>query len=351
MAVLDRSKKEMKESRFLQGLMSLPIGTLLKVFRQKPVVIDGQTLDPEMQMVLILRKLKKAPGMGDRPPEVSRKHIFRDARVHGICVENIHSEDIEIPSPEGHSIKARLYQREHSHTKPQALLVFLHGGGFVLGDVESYDHICRFICEQASVSVFSVDYRLAPEHPFPSGINDSLAAYRWALANAQRLNADPERFAVGGDSAGANFATHIAQAMTSEVAGQPIFQWLIYPTADRTRSYPSSTLFADGFFLRAKDIDYFTEHYQSSSISDERVSPIHGKLQGLPPALIVTAGFDPLRDEGESYAEALKKAGNQVELLRFPGMIHGFINMIGFSPAAKKNLKLATQHLKDALHV
>ena len=351
MTLAVRSKKEIKEHRIIQALMQLPLGPLLRVFRQKPIIVDNQTLHSEMQMILLLRKLKKSPGMGDRPPEVSRKYLLRDARVHGITVaRDIHTEDFEIPTSEGHSVKARLYQLDKSAKTTQPLLVFLHGGGFVLGDLETYDHVCRFICNQADVSILSVDYRLAPEHPFPHGLNDSIAAYRWAIANADRLNADPKRFAVGGDSAGANFATQIAQITTDEGKDRPIYQWLIYPTTDRSKAYPSATLFADGFFLRTKDVHYFTDHYQTPSKHDVRVSPIKGQLSGLPQALIVTAGFDPLRDEGEAYARALESAGSKVELVRFPGMIHGFMNLIGISPAARKNLSQATKYLKDAMH-
>ncbi len=348
-----RSPKELKEHRFLESLLRLPLGILLRAFRQKPVIKDGQTLHPEMQAILLLRKMKKSPGMGDRPPLASRKALRRDARVHGYRTANeIATIEHNIPTDDGSLIKARLYKPNGLGKDPGPLLVFFHGGGFVLGDIESYDPVCRFVCDKAQIRLLSVDYRLAPEFPFPTGLSDSIAAYRWAYSNAELLGANPYSIAVGGDSAGANFAAHIAQITAVEGKAQPLYQWLIYPTLDRSRAYPSAQLFADGFFLRAKDLAYFNEHYGATDPHDVRVSIINGpRLSGLARTLVVTAGFDPLRDEGEAYAEALRRAGTRVDLIRFPGLIHGFINMIGLSPEAKRSFGEAVNHLKGAMHV
>ena len=354
MNLYERSKQEAKEHRIIAGIMRLPLRVMLRTFRQKPIVKDGQKLHPEMQTILLLRRLKKSPGMADRPPAASRKALRRDARVHGLRTpRGIRAVDHEIPVGEEAAIKGRLYTIESAPSSPNGspIFVFFHGGGFVLGDIDAYDHVCRFICDQAQVSVLSVDYRLAPEFPFPTGLNDCLAAYHWVHANADRLGVDGGRVAIGGDSAGANFATIIAQVTAAEGRHLPFYQWLIYPTVDRTVDYPSATLFADEFFLRAKDIAYFDEHYGASDRSDGRVSPIKGqKLSGLARTLIVTAGFDLLRDEGEAYAEALRRAGTRVEVMRFPGLIHGFINMIGLSPEAKKSFGKAVKHLKEVIH-
>jgi acetyl esterase len=181
------------------------------------------------------------------------------------------------------------------------------------------------------VQVLSIDYRLAPEHPFPAAVEDAHAAYLWARAHAGELDADPSRVAVGGDSAGGNLAAVVAQLTRGPEA--PAAQLLLYPAIDRTREHPSILRFADGFFLTKKDIDFFTGHYVAASPRDDaRVSPLCARdLSSLAPALVITAGFDPLRDEGEAYAAALRAAGTHAELRRFPEMIHGFVNLVGVS--------------------
>jgi acetyl esterase/lipase len=187
------------------------------------------------------------------------------------------------------------------------------------------------------VHVVSVDYRLAPESRFPAAVEDAYAALRWAFANAARLGADPARVAVGGDSAGANLATVASRLARDDGGPVPALQLLIYPTVDRTKPYPSLDLFAAGFFLTRGEIDWFYQHYSAGvEPADPRLNPLLGTdLSGLAPALVVTAGFDPLRDEGEAYAAALHAAGTPVTLRRKSTMIHGFINMIDISSSAR----------------
>jgi acetyl esterase len=211
------------------------------------------------------------------------------------------------------------------------LLVFFHGGGFVVGDIETHDALCRLICRDAEVHVLSVEYRLAPEHKAPAATEDAYAAYQWAVAHVGELGADPARIAVGGDSAGGNLATAVAQLARIQGAPLPALQLLIYPVTNFfSGDTRSKTLFANGFFLTKKDMDWFEAHYLGGAAidaSDPRVSPLLADdLSGLPPALVVTAGFDPLRDEGTQYAEAMAAAGVPVDHRQFGSLIHGFAN-------------------------
>jgi acetyl esterase len=195
------------------------------------------------------------------------------------------------------------------------------------------------LCRHAGVHVLSVDYRLAPEDPFPAAVDDAVAALDWALDHAADLGADPARVAIGGDSAGGNLA-----AVASQHADRrPALQVLIYPAADMETEHPSHGLFGEGFYLTTADRDWYHAHYFSGpggpGVDDPRALPLaRGALAGVPPAFVVTAAFDPLRDEGEAYAAALHQAGVPVLLRRFDGLIHGFVNMTGISPACRDAL-------------
>ena len=210
-------------------------------------------------------------------------------------------------------------------------MIFIHGGGFVIGDLDSHDDLCRLICRDAGVHVLSVDYRLAPEHKAPAAADDGFAAYRWAREHAAELGADPDRVAVGGDSAGGNIAAVVAQRARAEGVPQPALQLLIYPWTNPSGETRSQTLFASGYFLTKADIEWFADKYvtgASVQITDPVVSPLLADdLSGLAPALVLTGGFDPLRDEGVAYAEALRAAGVAVDLRQAGALIHGFANM------------------------
>jgi acetyl esterase len=217
--------------------------------------------------------------------------------------------------------------------------VYLHGGGFVIGDVDTHDEPCRLLCRHAGTHVLSVDYRLAPEHPFPAALDDARAALRWARAHAAALGADASRVAVGGDSAGANLAT-VAARLAAREGAPPDAQLLVYPPTDGPTARPSRALFGDGWFLDRADRDAFMAHYTAGAgvgEEDPRISPLRAAdLGGLPPALVVTAGFDILRDEGEAYAAALAAAGTPVRAYGEDALPHGFIHMTGVAPAAHR---------------
>jgi acetyl esterase len=236
--------------------------------------------------------------------------------------------ELEVDGGEG-PLAARLYtpQRTVASADPPPLLVFLHGGGWVIGDLDSHDEPCRVLCRFADVAVLAVDYRLAPEHPFPAAVDDACAAFTWARKHAEARGADPARVAVGGDSAGGNLAAVVAQHLRGDVAA-PSAQVLIYPGVDSSRRYPSRERFGTGLLLTDADMTWFDQHYTGGAdASDPRRSPLLAPdLSGLAPAAVVTAAFDPLRDEGEAYAARLRESGVPVLAWRAPGLVHGFLN-------------------------
>ncbi|MEA2436800.1 MAG: hypothetical protein QOF65_1356 [Thermoleophilaceae bacterium] len=238
-------------------------------------------------------------------------------------------------------VPMRIYRPE---ADPIATLMFIHGGGFVIGDLDSYDAQCRVLCSRVGVTVVSVDYRLAPEHPFPAGVEDALAAFDWVVAH----EAGP--IVVGGDSAGGNLSTVTAQARRdSDIAAQ----LLIYPAADLANEYPSMEENGEGLFLTRDDMDWFHHHYlgeDESARSDPRASPLLADdLSGLPPALVYTAQYDPLRDAGDAYAEALSAAGVKVIHRRFDGLIHGFFGLGPLSRAAQAAIDQICDDLRGVL--
>ena len=235
---------------------------------------------------------------------------------------------MSIPGPAG-EIPARHYRPAGDAAAP--LLVFYHGGGWVIGDLDTHDALCRLTCRDAGIHVLSIDYRLAPEHPAPAAIDDAFAAFEWAYEHADELGAIPRRVAVGGDSVGGNLAAVVCQLARDKGGPTPVLQWLIYPRTDFTARTRSLSLFARGFALTKRDMDWFESQYlRGSGIdrADPRVSPLLAEsLSGLAPALIAIAGFDPLRDEGESYAVALRAAGTAVDLRSMGSLTHGFANL------------------------
>jgi acetyl esterase len=239
--------------------------------------------------------------------------------------------DLAAKGPAG-DIPLRLYRGQGTDTsKPQPALVYYHGGGWVLGNLDSHDGVCRDIANAAECTVISVDYRLAPEAKFPAAADDAIAAARWIHDNAADLGVDRTRLAVGGDSAGGNLSAVVALHARDNGGPKLKLQVLIYPSADMSSVYPSYEEFAEQLPLTRTTMDWFVDLYLRSrekDAKDWRASPLHAKsLAGLPPAFIITAAMDPLRDEGEAFARALLKAGVPVEVKRFDGQIHGFLTM------------------------
>jgi len=297
-----------------------------RVLAGRPVVIDGQRLAVETQLMLRLQRLARLPGPETLPIPAARTALLHQSRV----VAGRHPIGAVRDVPVG-DLRGRLYTPTGDRADPTGLLVFFHGGGFMYGDLDSHDAPCRFLAERAGVRVLAVDYRLAPEHPFPAAFDDALAAYRWAVENALTLGVDPDRIAVGGDSAGGNLAAGVALAAARE--GLPLaFQLLVYPATDATRQTRSFELFGSGFYLTRRFMELANELYvpDEADRKDPHASPLFDDVpEGLAPAYVATAGFDPLRDEGEAYARKLCDAGVRVEMHRFPDQIHGFFNVLG----------------------
>lgn len=238
--------------------------------------------------------------------------------------------DTHIPGPAG-ELKLRIYTPNGAGPFP--ILMYFHGGGFVIGDLDTFDSLCRETSAGAGVVMVSVDYRLAPEHPFPAASDDCLAATRWAAAHAAELNGDGSRIGVSGDSAGGNLAAGTALRLRDEGGPALRAQLLVYPVVDADpAAYPSMTENAEGYLLSRKDMEWFVGHYVKNPAAGplSTLCPIKAASHaGLPPALVITAEFDPLRDEGNAYAEKLKAAGVAVEARCYAGAIHGFYTFFG----------------------
>jgi len=227
-------------------------------------------------------------------------------------------------------LRARHYAPPESGG-PHPLLVFLHGGGWVVGDLDTHDQPCRLLASASGARVLSVDYRLAPEDPFPAPVDDAVAAFRAAVADAARLRSDPARVAVAGDSAGGHLAAVTALVCAREGGPAPAFQLLIYPVTDCVRVAASRRIFAEGFLLTKENMEWYEDQLAPPGVDrgDPRISPLLAPdLDGLAPALVVTAGFDPLRDEGEAYGARLKEAGVRAIVRRYPGYVHGFTHAL-----------------------
>ncbi|MGH2476508.1 MAG: alpha/beta hydrolase [Candidatus Limnocylindrales bacterium] len=237
---------------------------------------------------------------------------------------------------------------------PRPVLVYFHGGGWVIGDLETHDGTVRALAAASGVTIVSVDYRLAPEHPFPAAIDDCMAAVRWVAepSTAAELGIDPTRMAVGGDSAGGNLAAVVAQLLCDD--GPPLrFQLLVYPVTEMHLSHPSIDENADGYFLTKADMIWFRDHYcAGEDWSDPRMSPLHAAdeaVRGVAPALVITAEYDPLRDEGEAYAAKLAAAGVDATVSRYDCVIHGFFSMGDLVPEGKAAIDEAAEALRLAL--
>jgi acetyl esterase len=257
--------------------------------------------------------------------------------------------DRTIPGPAG-DIPVRIYVPT-DEAGPRPTLVYFHGGGWVIGDLDTHDGTVRSIAEGSGATVVSVGYRLAPEEPFPAAIDDCLAAVKWVADNAAEPDVDPARLAVGGDSAGGNLAA-VAAIELRDTPVDLVFQLLIYPVTDGTMTRPSIDANAEGYFLTKDTMDWFWEQYVGAGDrTGPRVSPVHvpdEALVGLPPALVITAEFDPLRDEGEAYGARLVGAGVEVTTSRYDGVIHGFFSLRDLVPEGKAAVDQACEALRRA---
>lgn len=310
-----------------------------------PVVPEIQTL---------LDQLAAAPiDLQAIAPEEMRALYGALAAVDGPPLEVGSVEDRTVPGPGG-PIPVRVYRPEGSARPP--VLVWFHGGGWVIGDLDTADPTARKLCARADVAVVSVDYRLAPEHPCPAAADDAWAATTWVAAHGQELGVDATRLAVGGDSAGGNLAALVAVRARDEGAPAVAHQLLVYPATDLRMEHPSITENGEGYFLTEATMRWFRGHYLGDDArhgdpASPHVSPlVADDLAGVAPAQVLTAEYDPLRDEGDAYAARLAEAGVPVDHVPHAGLVHGFFAMGGLAPVADEAVSAAARRLRVALH-
>lgn len=310
---------------------------------------DGLELDLQTQVMLRLANRAGITDWQARGVVEGRRLMIESSGLLAARPKGALSVRNEAIPVTGGAVPVRIYTPEGA-PRPMPMVVYYHGGGFVLGSLETHDGECRALALGAGAIVISVDYRLAPEHRFPTAIEDGIAAFTWAAAQAAALGGDPRRMAVAGDSAGGNIAAVVARE-TRGHATAPILQVLVYPALDLTRKGASHALFRDGFLLTKAAIEWFLDNYMGGADpAVVRASPLLAEdLEGLPPAVILTAGFDPLRDEGEAYAKKLADAGLSVTHRRFDGLVHGFFGMSGGITEASRALDFTIRELRRGL--
>ncbi len=340
----------------VRALLALPDGVLRGIVGS-PVLLDGQHLEIEAQLALRLLEWVGARDLATLSVTDARTRVERDVRTFaGAVVRRVAVEDVAVGGGAG-PLRARLYAPEQPAIarlgdRLDPLLVFFHGGGFVVCDLDTHDNPCRFIASHAGVRVLSVEYRRAPEAMFPGPADDALAAFRDVVRRAGEWGVDPARVGVGGDSAGGNLAAGVALCSARDGHHAPAFQLLIYPWLDLSRKRRSYELFGRGFYLTESDLDWYKRHYLGGGEDalDALCSPLLAEdLGGVAPAYIATAGFDPLRDEGEEYAARLAAAGVPVALRRHAGLVHGFLNTVGSGRVAREALLEAAGALRVGL--
>lgn len=351
MTVIDRpvavaSTRRLTAAERVQRAMFTTIGRVPGAILSRavsPVVnSDGDVMAPEI--ALLMKVAASEPDFSDGTVPEARASMDNDCRVFADEAPSVDVADLVLPS----GIRASLYRPA---ARSDGLVIFLHGGGFVLGSRAGYDAPVRLIADRAGVAVLSVEYRLAPEAPFPAPVDDALEAWRFAVRHAVEWGADPERIVLLGDSAGANLCAVLANELAGEPI-RPIMQVLMYPVVDAVGTHASRAEFADNPALTAKQIDWLAGLYLPDGPSelDPRVSPLHADdLSGAPPTLITVAGFDALRDEAIAYADRLAAAGVPTRLMREGGLVHGYISLTRISRTAREALDRVADAIAGAL--
>jgi acetyl esterase len=325
----------MKRFLYLAARMTalLPRRLQIALSGRPAVVVDGQQLDPQVQLLLALRRRRGQYGLVEPTVEAGRRRYRAESTIFNPRPTKVGAvRDLEVAG-----LPARHYAPERSDGAP--LTVYFHGGGFVIGDLDTHDEPCRMLCRHSGAHVVSIAYRLAPEHPYPAAVEDAFAAHRWARANAASFGADPRRVAVGGDSAGANLAAVVA------MHDAPSAQLLLYPPVDEATDRPSRHLFDKGFFLSLADHDAFGRYYAPKVVSMLDL-PF---ASSPPPAVVAIAGFDILRDEGEAWARKLQESGAPARVLRYPGLGHGFIHMTTVATTARRAMVEIAETWREVL--
>jgi acetyl esterase len=340
------------EYRIVRSLCRLSPRAQRRLFGPPPE-IDGQVLAPDVHVVLSLAaRVGEDSLTGGLPPAEARALARRGAEgVAGPPIPMAEVRDLELTGA-AWPLPARLYVPHGAPPPPRPTIVHYHGGGWMVGDLETNDSACRLLAAHSGTVVLSPTYRLAPEHPFPAAVEDAQATWLAALAMAGEIGADPTRIAVGGDSAGANLAAGICLAMRDANGPMPVMQLLIYPATEAIDPRPSRALFGEGFFLTQMDIAHCERAYlPDKSMGYEPLASMlrAPDLAGLPPAYVATAGFDPLRDEGEEYAARLLAAGVPAAARRHPRLTHLFANLTQVSRSSREAMLEAAGALRMGL--
>ena len=310
-------------------------------------------LDPESQRLIDLMAAANRPAWNTLTPKAARElYLSLRPAAQGPRPAEVKVVDRAIPGPAG-ELPVRLYRPASAPADARLpCLVYAHGGGWVFGNLDSHDVLCAQFALEAGIVVFAVDYRLAPEARFPGAFDDVVAGLQWVAANAQSIGVDPSRLAIGGDSAGGNLAAAVSLWARDNNGPKLRLQLLAYPVTDAIGRAESYRRYEDGYGLNAATMEWFFDHYppDNASRADWRVSPLRAKsLAGLPPALVITAGYDPLRDEGRAYAARLHQEGTQADLMEFGGMLHGFLSSPMLLHGARRGTSLAAATLREAL--
>ena len=333
-----------------KAVFSLPTQVKRRLVGPAPRV-DGNEMDLDSQITLMLLKAQGVDGLAGRDVALSRASMLKlSAAVGAGTAPSVGTRGLMVDGAAG-PIPARLYTPKDLPAG-SPLVVFFHGGGFVLGDLDSHDAPCRYIAERAGVRVLAVDYRLAPEDIFPAAADDAVAATLWAIAHADQLGADPKRVAVSGDSAGGNLSAVVSRELSLRGGPQPAFALLFYPVTGADPANRSRDTFASGYFLTKADIEWFRQQYtpEPGQDTDPKFHVLHADgLGGIGRTHVVVAGFDPLRDEGAAYAQRLRDAGVDATTQLAPGALHGFLNSVGVSADARVDVDTALDVLRTVL--
>ena len=316
-----------------------------------PVSTTMAELDPQVQQVLDLLDRQRTPPTHGVSVETAREqHDELFSMVDPEPVGDV--REFTVPGPE-RPIPVRVYAPADGPDEPSGVFVTFHGGGWVLGDLDTHDPFCRAVTNAAGCLVLSVDYRRAPEHPFPAAVEDCYAAVEWAATYAGDLGGDPGRVAVGGDSAGGNLAAAVTLLARDRGAPDLCHQSLVYPAVNSGvgAAFDSYEANGEGYLLERESMEWFEERYIRNDLDarNEYAAPLLARdLSGLPPATVITAGVDPLRDEGIAYVDRLEESGVAVEHEHFPGMIHGFVSMLDVVDRSHDGVETVADGLRDA---
>jgi acetyl esterase len=326
------------QGALLRRLLRAPAALTRGLGTEPPAVLDGQTLDPQLALLVRLARLANAPGIESLTPDEARARAELEYPLLAGRSRPM-ERTLDLEARRGTSaVPLRLYVPRNVE-KPVPAMVWLHGGGWVVGSIATHDAPSSLFAELAGCTVVSVGYSRAPEHRFPRAVEDVVAAYRHVVEHAEELGLDPRAIGVGGDSAGGNLAAVLCHEARERGLPRPALQVLIYPVTDLNQSSGSYRTFADGYLLTAKAMAWFIEHYlgDTALASDPRASPLHAQnFSGLPPALVHTAGFDPLRDEGRAYADRLASAGSLLGYTCHSDLTHGYWSVAGSVRAARR---------------